>query len=142
MKLVLHFALLLVAIKCHGQSNDTSKYYCEHSFDKNLKKEVYDFVQKYPKFPGGDIGFLTFIDKELNGITETDMAMGPHSFYLQYIIDENGVLFNEHIKNKNISDLTNLEKAVLKVIAKSPKWEPGECNGKRVAVRMFFPLHF
>lgn len=44
------------------------------------------------------------------------------------------------IKGKVTSELSEAEKEVLKVMEKTPMWNAGSCNDKKVPVKMFLPL--
>ncbi len=64
------------------------------------------------------------------------------SFQVQFVIDVNGKMVSLGIQNKQPRNYTNAEKELVRVFAMMPKWKPGECDGKKVPVKVMFPLRF
>ena len=56
------------------------------------------------------------------------------------IIDTMGNPRNLAIKNKPEKKYSALDKEVLRVAKLMSQWKPGKCNGKKVPVRLLFPM--
>ena len=110
---------------------------CEYEYDQKLKCKVYSRVDQWPEFPGGRDEMHIFIAKNILVVDdkETDGRIS-----IGLIIDAKGNVVSEHIKNKAIADYTKLEKEVLRVVRLMPKWKPGKCKNRKVAVSQYFRM--
>jgi len=101
---------------------------------------VYTKVDKAPSYPGG-IGFLfQFIG---NNIKYRDVQDFPDPMQrrvlIQFIVEPDGSLSNfKAIRGTNDS----LNREAMRVLAMSPKWEPGYKDGKAVRVSYTVPVPF
>ena len=104
----------------------------DHTFEK---------VDIEASFPGGNVAWKTFLEKNLRGnaATENGAPAGIYTVFVQFIVDKEG----------NVSDikpLTNwgygMEKEVLRLIAISPKWSPASQNGRTVKAYRKQPVTF
>lgn len=87
-----------------------------------------------PKYPGGMSNFYTFISQ--NFVTPDKSASGK--VILTFIVEKDGSL--THIKIiKNTSD-KKFGKEAIRVLRLSPKWIPGEKDGKKVRVLYSIPI--
>lgn len=98
-----------------------------------------DMVEEMPKFPGGLIALMRFMDENvvysqtaINRKLEGDVEVA-------FIIDTEGnVIEPEIIKPLNAA----LDYAVLAAVKKMPKWKPGTMRGRPTPVRISIPVHF
>ena len=100
---------------------------------------IFNFVDKMPKFPGGDLGLVKYLGENVkypniakeNGLQE--------KIYIRFCVTKEG-------KVERISVLRGTEpilyKEALRVIKSLPEWEPGEKNGKKVSVWYTVPINF
>lgn len=91
-----------------------------------------------PEFPGGKEAYLKFMQKNLkqpDDITDDEKFVVIASF----IVSNDGSITNITIEKKGRDDL---DKEVLRVINKMPKWLPGKQNGKFVSVYFKVPVTF
>lgn len=99
-------------------------------------KEYYDLheVSKKPVFKNEDKDFSNFILKNLK---LPDSIIDNETIISKFIIDSLG-----NIKNITIARGKNIElnNETIKVLKLSPKWIPGEINGKKVNVQMHYPI--
>lgn len=110
---------------------------CESTYDSLTNKIVYSEVDEMPEYPNGN-GFIgSFFLKNFNYPAQ-DFYQA--SFQLEFIVDINGNVIGQRIRNKSMKDLTNAEREALRVLSIMPKWKPGKCNGRVVPVRTFLPL--
>ena len=64
----------------------------------------------------------------------------PTFIVIQFVIDKNGRLIGERIRNKK-HNLSEYEKLVLKEISSIQNWMPGKINGINVNTIVTFPIH-
>jgi protein TonB len=112
---------------------------CNSIYDTLTRKYVYTYVDKMPEYAGGNSAVLKFLVENFKYPKQEEFHA---SFQIEFVIDSDGKLIGQRIKNKTTSNLTSAEKELLKVLDKMPKWQPGECHGKKVPVQTFFPLKF
>ncbi|MBI5858754.1 MAG: energy transducer TonB [Sphingobacteriales bacterium] len=108
------------------------------SDDDNI---TFDKVEVEASFPGGAQAWRNFLERTLNANVpvENSAPAGAYTVVIQFVVDKNG----------NISDikpLTNhghgMEKEVIRVIMKSPKWVPAMQNGRVVKAYRKQPVTF
>ncbi len=105
-----------------------------------LSDTVYTKVDKQPSFPGG-LGFLfQFIGNNIKYRDVQDFKdPRERRVLIQFIVEADGSLSNiKAIRGTNDS----LNREAIRVIAMSPKWEPGIKDGKAVRVSYIVPVPF
>lgn len=115
---------------------------CQYYYSRPLKKNVYTTVEIEPEFPGGAVGYVRFLNKNLwiSEDTVDDVTSLPIP-RMKFIVDTNGQIINPGIQGKNdTTNLNSLERATLQFIKRMPRWVPGMCNGKVVATEIVRPL--
>jgi hypothetical protein len=88
-----------------------------------------------PNFPGGMAEFLTFFGNEFNrpeNITTTN-----NKIRISFAVEKDGSL--TYIEPREAIDEI-LEKEIIRVLKLSPKWEPGESNGKKIRMTFSLPI--
>jgi hypothetical protein len=133
LKLLVLFPWLIIC--SNGKSLVIEK--CKAGYDSLTGKKVYDFVDEMPEFPEGTNGLIKCLNTHMKP-SKNEVFQG--SFQVEFIIDDRGNLIGPRIKNKKISEINKNESQILKAFNELPKWRPGKCNGKYVAVRIFLPL--
>lgn len=105
------------------------------------EQKVFDKVEIEASFPGGDLAWRSFLERTLNASTPVDNSApaGTYTVMIQFVVDRKG----------NISDikpLTNhgygMEKEVIRVLQKSPKWLPAIQDGRQVNAYRRQPVTF
>lgn len=103
------------------------------------KKEVLQYAQKLPRFPGGEAAMYAYIQENLkyppvaaeNGISGIVV--------LQFVVDKDGNITDAEI----VRDIGGgCGEEALRVLKSMPTWEPGEHGGKRVNVKYTLPVRF
>lgn len=115
------------------------KLNCPYSFDSLARMNVFTCVDKMPEYPGGHSAILKFIVKNFRYSSQENLQA---SFKIQFIVDMNGCIIAARIKDRDEEQLTLIEKVLLKVVYKIPRWRPGSCFGKSVPVMAIMPLYF
>lgn len=140
-KIFLPIALFFIVTSQSAHAQTTSQEQkvtaCTKQYDPFLRKEVYAYVDKEPQYPGGMNAFTLYIAKNF---TYPDKDDPQSTFLVEFIINTEGKIIVTRINKKQKADMTNAEKALLKILEKTPKWKPGECSGKKVPVWIAMPL--
>ncbi|MCM1722624.1 hypothetical protein [Bacteroides ovatus] len=126
-ELLLTVILAFIIVPCYAQKQSGKLIpVC----DSITKLNVYDFVPEFPSFPGGEVEFLRYINK--NYIKTADDMQS--TFQLSFVINKDGKIKGVRIFNKKKNEYTNEEKKMIKVFESMPLWKPGIYNEKKVNV--------
>ena len=97
-------------------------------------------VQKKPTFQGGDaVNFSKWVAQQLSYPAEAKKAGVEGRMMVQFTICEDGAV--REVKVLRSVD-PRLDAEAVRVVSSSPKWEPGEQDGKPVKVTYLFPVIF
>ena len=111
---------------------------CASYYSYLLKNQVYTSMEVEPEFPGGMTKYSRFMHRNIKttaGKGEADTWQSSVEF--SFIIDTDGQIKHPRFHGKeDTMFFTPLEKEVLRVIKKMPKWTPGKCNGQVVAAEV------
>ncbi len=108
--------------------------------DTNSLK-IFEKVDIEAAFEGGEQGWRTFLEQNLNANTPVDKGApaGSYTVWVQFIVDKEG-------KISDIKALTRngygMENEVMRIIRKSPLWSPAEQNGRKVKAYRKQPVTF
>ena len=99
--------------------------------------KVYDYSEVSPSFPGGMQAQMTFIANNIvypevakvNGINGT--------VFVSFVVEKDGRL--THIKVLRSAGL-EIDKEIIKVVKKMPRWKAGTNKGETVRVRVNMPV--
>lgn len=101
--------------------------------------KVYDSSEPYPSFPGGQRERMVFLTNNIVYPEAEKKARVQGTVFVNFIVEKDGSI--THIKVlKSVSK--GIDKEVIRVIKKMPKWEPGKQNGVPVRVRTNMPIKF
>jgi protein TonB len=104
--------------------------------DANL---VFDFVDKMPEFPGGQVEMIKFLSKNINYPTVALEQGVQGSIYVQFVIWKDGSVREVKVLRGVDSPLSN---EAIRVIKMMPNWEPGTQRGIPVNTRYTLPIKF
>ena len=112
----------------------------ERYYDKSFGAYVYNeaYLDERPEYPGGLRALALYFHEKFKYPPEQNDSQT--SIKLTLIIDTLGNPKNAAIDNKPILYYTPLDKEALRWAKQMPKWKPGKCNGKKVAVKVTIPL--
>ncbi|MCK5370208.1 MAG: energy transducer TonB [Cyclobacteriaceae bacterium] len=112
------------------------------SFD-DMKEEdvdvVHDIVESMPSFEGGISEFYKFVGKNLKYPAQARRMGIEGKVFVHFVVDKDGSLSDIKVV-RGIGAGCDAE--VLRIIRKSPKWNPGKQRGRPVRVRMMLPITF
>jgi hypothetical protein len=89
-----------------------------------------------PDFPGGYEKFLIFVDDNFK-YPEGNVNLKGKKIYVTFIVEVDGSLSDIKIL-RDAGHGTGAE--ALRVLEKSPKWNPGEHHGKKIRVLFSLPI--
>lgn len=133
MRLKKYAILLFLCIVSIGLKAQESKTL----WDNRLKMFVYEYVEKPPAFPGGEMAMVNYL-RNIKYPREQDDLQG--TLHLSFVIDTAGNILDKCIVNKDEQAYSLLDKEGMRVLNGMPKWIPGKQNGKKVAVRYYLPI--
>jgi TonB family protein len=103
------------------------------------KDGIYDVAEQSPKFPGGDIALMNFLEKHIKYPSNESLSNINGKVICGFIVNKDG----------SISDITIyrsldpiLDSIAVKAIKAMPKFIPGKQNGQAVRVRYTLPIVF
>lgn len=101
--------------------------------------EFFMVVEDMPAFPGGDLGLMKFIQKNVKypAIAEEYNITGK--VYISYIVDKSGTVTNVKVV-RGVDK--NLDAEAVRVVKSLPKYKPGYQRGKPVRVMFTIPINF
>ncbi|WP_295767219.1 energy transducer TonB [uncultured Mucilaginibacter sp.] len=102
--------------------------------------QVYSVAQKMPVFMGGNGAFEKYIAKNLRYPKKAKDKKIQGKVYVSMIIEKDGSVKNVQVARGTSSPELNAE--AVRVLAASPKWTPGQQNGKVVRVYQMVPVEF
>lgn len=100
---------------------------------------IYDFVDKMPEYPGGEIKLKAFLKNEIRYPAFAKEENIEGTVYVRFVVNENGDVIDPVIlKTPN----KVFDEPSLSVIRRMPKWTPGEDRGKKVKVNIAIPIRY
>lgn len=105
------------------------------------KKQIYDFVEEMPEFPGGTEAYKKFL---VNNIQYPTLAreMGIEGkCYLRFVVTETGKI-TDVVVVRGIPDGEMCDMEARRVLRMMPDWKPGKNRGKAVSCYVTMPVAF
>lgn len=103
--------------------------------------KVYDFtsLEKTPDYPGGIKKFYEFLGREINYPEVAKRNSTQGKVFASFVVEKNGALSDVQI-TRSLTPET--DKEALRVLNKSPRWNPGLLNGRPVRVKYNINVNF
>ena len=102
-------------------------------------EEFFMVVENMPEFPGGDLGLMKFIQKNVRYPAIAKEYNITGKVYVSFIVDKQGSVTNVKIV-RGVDK--NLDAEALRVVSLLPKYKPGRQRGKAVRVMFTIPINF
>lgn len=102
---------------------------------------IYESVDIEASFPGGDDGWRKFLEKNINANIAADNGApdGTYTVLVQFVVNIEG-------RVSDIRSLTRhgygMEAEVIRILQKSPRWNPASQNGRMVKAFRKQPVTF
>lgn len=110
----------------------------EQQFGTKDAEEVFTTVQTAPSFPGGDEAWTRYISNNLHYPASLKEKITGKVF-VSFIVDREGFVADIMII-RSLHPL--LDEEAMKLIKKSPRWNPAMQNGKAIASSIHIPVSF
>ncbi len=101
--------------------------------------EFFMVVENMPEFPGGDLGLMKYIQKNVKYPPIAKEYNITGKVYVSFIVDKSGFVTNVKIV-RGVDK--NLDAEALRVVKSLPKYKPGKQRGKPVRVMFTIPINF
>ena len=121
--------------------------YCQKTPDGRGESDSLDneltfvIVERNPEFPGGISNFFKYISQNVKCPKDAKKAGIKGEVLVKFTISPTGIVLPDSVKI--VKGLyPSCDEEALRVIKKSPKWFPGEQQGKGVFVSYKVPVKF
>ena len=102
-------------------------------------EEFFMVVENMPEFPGGDLGLMQYIQKNVRYPPIAKEYNITGKVYVSFIVDRQGKVTNVKIV-RGVDK--NLDAEAVRVVKSLPKYKPGKQRGKPVRVMFTIPINF
>ena len=102
-------------------------------------EEFFMVVENMPEFPGGDLGLMKYIQKNIKYPAIAKEYNITGKVFIQFIVDKTGSVINVKVV-RGVDK--NLDAEAVRVIKSLPKYKPGKQRGKPVRVMFTVPINF
>jgi len=96
-------------------------------------------VENMPEFPGGDLGLMKYIQKNVKYPPIAKEYNITGKVYIQFIVDKSGSVTNVKVV-RGVDK--NLDAEAVRVVKSLPKYKPGKQRGQNVRVMFTIPINF
>ena len=101
--------------------------------------EFFMVVENMPEFPGGDLGLMKYIQKNVKYPPIAKEYNITGKVYVSFIVDKSGSVTNVKIV-RGVDK--NLDAEAMRVVKSLPRYKPGKQRGKSVRVMFTIPINF
>ena len=102
-------------------------------------EEFFMVVENMPEFPGGDLGLMKYIQKNVKYPAIAKEYNITGKVYVSFIVDKKGSVTNVKVV-RGVDK--NLDAEAVRVVKSLPKYKPGKQRGKPVRVMFTIPINF
>ncbi|MBS1635189.1 MAG: hypothetical protein JST26_04645 [Bacteroidetes bacterium] len=139
---LLHIAfmcLLLTRLQAQLQVGD-ALVPCVHKPDTVAGQTVYLVADSMPEYPGGLSCFLKYLHQHIKSPQETCMPLYS-TIHFTFVIDTAGKPCQICVLPVGAHKIyTETDQSIVEALQGMPAWTPGYKSGKKVFVRMNFPV--
>ena len=111
----------------------------EIEIEEEDDEEFFMVVENMPEFPGGDLGLMKYIQKNVKYPAIAKEYNITGKVYVSFIVDKSGKVTNVKIV-RGVDK--NLDAEAVRVVKSLPKYKPGKQRGKAVRVMFTIPINF
>jgi protein TonB len=111
----------------------------EIEIEEEDDEEFFMVVENMPEFPGGDLGLMKYIQKNVKYPAIAKEYNITGKVYVSFIVDRSGSVTNVKVV-RGVDK--NLDAEAVRVVKSLPKYKPGKQRGKAVRVMFTIPINF
>lgn len=138
MKLNITIAILLFVFSVKG--------YAQEPKSKTLEETQEKVEQKMPQFPGGNVAFYDYLDKNVllpEGFDKKKYLKEHKNQFVPisvgFTVDVDGSIIDVKVID---GEEEALDKKAIEIVQNMPKWEPGTQDGTPIRVQYAIPVRF
>ncbi len=128
-----------VEIEEELEIEDTESDEDEIIIEEEDDDEFFMVVENMPEFPGGDLGLMKYIQKNVRYPAIAKEYNITGKVYVSFIVDKQGKVTNVKVV-RGVDK--NLDAEAVRVVKSLPKYKPGKQRGKAVRVMFTIPINF
>ena len=128
-----------VEIEEELEIEDTESDEDEIIIEEEDDEEYFMVVENMPEFPGGDLGLMKYIQKNVRYPAIAKEYNITGKVYITFIVDKKGNVTNVKVA-RGVDK--NLDAEAVRVVKSLPKYKPGKQRGKPVRVMFTIPINF
>jgi TonB family protein len=129
-----------IVVTAYGPTNlMINEVKVDGSGEQPVDNQVFTNVEILPSFPGGLEAFGKFLSENLKYPTKARENNIQGRVFLQFVVEKDGSLSGMKVV-RGIG--YGCDEEAVRVLAISPKWNPGKQNGKLVRVSYTIPIFF
>ncbi len=137
----------IIQVTDYGDKGDQEQVYDTFSWAEDMidlpdslaNRQVFLKVEEKPSFPGGNKEWSMFLRDNLNDPEEAKRNKYNGAVYLTFAVLKNGLVANPVVVESPHPSLT---KEALRVLRKSPNWNPGTSDGEPIDSEMQIRIVF
>ena len=107
--------------------------------EKKVEDKVFDAVEQYPSFPGGEGAMFSYISNNLQYPEKAQKNRIQGRVVVKFIVEKDGSIRNVEVNRSVDPDLDN---EVIRIIKSMPKWNPAKQKGTEVRAYYYVPVAF
>jgi len=111
----------------------------EIEIEEEDDEEFFMVVENMPEFPGGDLGLMKYIQKNVKYPAIAKEYNITGKVYVSFIVDRSGSVTNVKIV-RGVDK--NLDTEAMRVVKSLPKYKPGRQRGENIRVMFTIPINF
>jgi TonB family protein len=117
----------------------SSKAAIRPSVTDTIKEGIFSRVDVQPQFPGGLQAFGVFLGNNIKYPADDAKNKVQGKVICKFVVEKDG-----HLSNIEVVRATTeaMGKEAVRVLSSSPKWTPGQQNGRLVRVYYMVPINF
>ena len=144
-KAVATLALVVTGMMCYAQNDTPPPPVPDMPMPPqqkiNTDSVIFERVEIEASFPGGENAWREFLQTNLRPQTPVDFGApaGTYTVIIQFVVDKEGKLSDFKALTKNGYGMEN---EVLRILKKSPVWQPANQDGRKVKAYRKQPVVF
>ena len=126
---------------CHQKEFNSKNLADTLPIKDSVDESIFEKVEIEASFPGGDEAWIKFLQSHLDPTVPTRMRApkGKYTVWIQFIVDKDGKILDFKTLTTNGY---GMEKEVIRILKKSPKWKPAMQDGRTVKAYRKQPVTF
>ncbi len=109
---------------------------CVGTYDSLYRGPVLLFVEVMPEYPGGEARQNEFFTRHFR--YPARQVTLQTQVTISYFVTPEGKIIHPHIAGKSPKVYTLVDQEAIRVFKQMPRFKPGKCNGRNIAVKMTY----